>query len=472
MAKAKTVLSQLKQKTKSLVKRGLDQQVRLAVTGLSGAGKTAFITSLINQLIYCDEPGNLAFLGAKREGRLLGAKRVAQQNLHLARFDYEGAMASLGADPARWPESTRGVSEIRLAIRYKTSHPLKRQLAEVQTLYLDIIDYPGEWLMDLPMLEQDYASWCQSMLVLLKQPGREEHSQAFFEAIAELDLTADCDEVELQRISAIYTELLQVLKREQGLSLIQPGRFILPGELEGAPLLQFFPIDIDKFDASLGSDGETTNLDMLKARFAEYKERVVKGFYKTYFTEFDRQIVLVDCLGALNKQQAGLTDLQDALGLLQQSFQYGESHLLRRLFSPRIDKVLFAASKSDHVTRDQDQNLLSLLSDLISETQREARFEGIETELMAISSIRATESGSVEHKGKRFPSLRGMSLPDNEWVTLYPGDVPDTVPDAAFWQQSRCDYLGFAPQQSSARGPLPHLRMDQALEFLIGDKLL
>lgn len=40
----------IKQEVNDFVKRSLDRHLRLAVTGLSRAGKTAFITSLVNQL--------------------------------------------------------------------------------------------------------------------------------------------------------------------------------------------------------------------------------------------------------------------------------------------------------------------------------------------------------------------------------------------------------------------------------------
>jgi predicted YcjX-like family ATPase len=51
-----------------------------------------------------------------------------------------------------------------------------------------------------------------------------------------------------------------------------------------------------------------------------------------------------------------------ALTQLMQSFHYGQRTLFRRLFSPVIDKLLFAATKADHVTVDQHANMVSLLA--------------------------------------------------------------------------------------------------------------
>ena len=38
-----------------IINRGFDRTLRLAVTGLSRSGKTAFITSLINQLLSINQ---------------------------------------------------------------------------------------------------------------------------------------------------------------------------------------------------------------------------------------------------------------------------------------------------------------------------------------------------------------------------------------------------------------------------------
>ncbi|VFS54926.1 Predicted ATPase [Kluyvera cryocrescens] len=51
---------------------------------------------------------------------------------------------------------------------------------------------------------------------------------------------APADENRLAEIAQAWTDYLHQCK-QQGLHFIQPGRFVLPGELAGAPALQFFP---------------------------------------------------------------------------------------------------------------------------------------------------------------------------------------------------------------------------------------
>ncbi|MFL7048476.1 YcjX family protein, partial [Vibrio cyclitrophicus] len=45
-------MKHLTQEMSDFISRGTDSHIRVAVTGLSRAGKTAFITSLVNQLLH------------------------------------------------------------------------------------------------------------------------------------------------------------------------------------------------------------------------------------------------------------------------------------------------------------------------------------------------------------------------------------------------------------------------------------
>ncbi len=84
-----------------------------------------------------------------------------------------------------------------------------------------------------------------------------------------------------------------------------------------------------------------------------------------------------------------------ALTQLMQSFHYGQRTLFRRLFSPVIDKLLFAATKADHVTVDQHSNMVSLLQQLIQDAWQNAAFEGISMDCLGLASIQATQSGLI-----------------------------------------------------------------------------
>lgn len=215
---------------------------------------------------------------------------------------------------------------------------------------------------------------------------------------------------------------------------------------------------------------EHSNFAMLKQRYKYYQQHIVKGFYKEHFSKFDRQIILVDCLQPLNAGPESFNDMRQAIDQLMQSFKYGRSSLLRRMFAPRIDKVLFAATKADHVTPEQHPNLVNLLQQLVNEAWHTASFEGIEMDCVSLASIQATEPGFVNHHGQQVPALRGVSM-DEQPQTLFPGEVPKRLPNESFWQNNGFEFMNFRPLEQQSDEPLPHIRMDKALEFLLGDKL-
>ena len=93
---------------------GREEVIRLGVTGLSGAGKTVFITSLVANLL---DRGHMPALRAEAEGRIRAVYLQPQPDDTLPRFDYEAHLAALSAPDPHWPESTRAISELRLSFR-------------------------------------------------------------------------------------------------------------------------------------------------------------------------------------------------------------------------------------------------------------------------------------------------------------------------------------------------------------------
>ncbi|TKF24256.1 YcjX family protein [Vibrio genomosp. F6] len=459
-------MKRLTQEMNDLIHRGMDSHLRIAVTGLSRAGKTAFITSMVNQLLHTSTHQNLPLLSAARDGRLIGAKRVPQTNMMIPRFAYDDAMESLHATPPAWPSPTRDVSEIRLALKYAPEKRSKKLLGKSATLHLDIVDYPGEWLLDLPLLDMNFEEWSQTQYEALKG-RRKDLAQNWLTQLEVFSAQDEANEKQLAEISESYTSYLHACK-DIGLHWVQPGRFVLPGELEGAPVLQFFPLQLSEEEQ--GKVSKTSQYAMLKARYEEYQQKVVKAFYKHHFSTFDRQIVLVDCLQPLNAGADSFHDMRHALEQLMKSFRYGRSNILKRLFSPRIDKILFAATKADHVTPEQHPNLVSLLQQMVHPAWQNAAFEHIDMSCMSIASVQATSTGFISSGQTNVPALQGTTV-DGVPMTMFPGDVPKKLPNSAFWDTNGFEFTSFRPMESSSDEPCKHLRLDKALEYLIGDKL-
>jgi predicted YcjX-like family ATPase len=136
--------------------------VRLGVTGLSRAGKTVFITALIHGLT---RGGRFPVFEPYATGRIARTHLEPQPDDAVPRFDYENHVKTL-IEERRWPNSTVDISELRLVIDYQRKNGADR------TLTLDIVDYPGEWLLDLPLLGKSYEQWSAESLALSREALR------------------------------------------------------------------------------------------------------------------------------------------------------------------------------------------------------------------------------------------------------------------------------------------------------------
>ncbi|MFC4654667.1 YcjX family protein [Rheinheimera marina] len=448
---------------KTLGQRALDTQLSLGVTGLSGAGKTAFLTSALQQLLQHDNQ-SMPFFSVMQQKRWLGARIDARQALHFPRFPYEQNLLYLKLTEPQWPPSTVGWSQLSLTLRYQSASTVRRLLSDYQQLSLQLLDYPGEWLLDLPMLQQSYSQWCEHCWALFRQPHRQAVAASFREQLHQVDLT-QTDPLSVQQLCAQYRDLLQAFSQTAGAYLNQPGRLLVPAELEGTPVLQLLPL----LPEQLAQGGALVTL--MEQQYQNYLKLVVKPFYQQFFSGLDRQLVLVDILGALNAGEAALSELKQSILLILQSFNYGPNHWLRRVFKPRISKVLFAVSKADHVTPDQHQALSLLLQQLVAEQLSQSQYQLCQFEVMVLAAVRASDAGSIEHQGQQQPCLRatkrGQTLP----VAFFPGEVPGYWPDHQLFSAHHFAFSELSPAPWDGQSALPHIRMDHALEFLLGDKL-
>ncbi|WP_421722994.1 YcjX family protein [Bauldia sp.] len=453
--------------------------VRLGVTGLARAGKTVFISALVHNLIH---GGRLPLFKAYAGGRVFGAQLAPQPDDAVPRFDYESHVAAL-VDDRVWPESTRQISELRLTVQFESASTLARALGRGR-IHIDIVDYPGEWLLDLPLLAKDYATWSRESIEAAKQATRVGLASPWLTEIATADAKAPEDETIARRLAEAFTHYLRAT-RVQGssLSILPPGRFLMPGDLEGSPALTFSPLEIND-EIAPGSLAA-----MMARRYESYKTAVVRPFFRDHFARLDRQIVLVDALEALNAGPDAVGELEAALADVLAAFRLGRTGWLSGLVTRRIDRILFAATKADHLHHGDHDRLEAILSRLVDRAIERARFAGATVDVIALASVRATREGTVTHRGRRLPSIIGVPLPGetvggrtfdgSEEVAIFPGDLPEQ-PEPVFQKSGPGSpplrFARFRPPQleRTAEGltlSLPHIRLDRALEFLIGDRL-
>jgi predicted YcjX-like family ATPase len=458
----------LQRRAQDLANLALDRTLRLAVTGLRGGGKTVFITAVVHHLLSGRE---LPFLGAVQEDRLLGAKLMPPREGDPPPFPFADARAALAAPQPSWPAPTERLSALRLRLRFAAKGAIRRRLAEHRVLNLEIIDYPGEWLLDLPLLDRSFEAWSEQTLATAALSPRATLAKDWRGFIAGLDPDARADPHQVAQAAALYTRFLERCQVEAGLSRVQPGRFTMPGDLAGSELLQFCPLP-----PGGGIDGgaRAGSLRALMAeRYERYRKVVVRSFYRDHFSRFDRQIVLVDVLGALNRGRACFEDVEATLATVLRSFRYGPSGLLARLFRPRIEVLLFAASKADHVAHNQHHNLRLLLERMVGEAAGNARFEGIRPAFMSLAALRSTDVVRTDHHGQALSCVRGILKGENRETVLFPGEIPPDLPADEDWSEDRFRFRDFAPRRLALQGAgkPQHIRLDQAIEVLLGDRL-
>lgn len=442
--------------------------IRLGVTGLARSGKTVFITSLVANLL---DRGRMPQLLAASEGRITAAYLQPQPDDTVPRFEYETHLGALTARKPHWPESTRAISELRVSLKVQPNGVLGG-LQGPRTVHLDIVDYPGEWLLDLALLDKSYQEW--SSEVLGRLDGREQASE-YRDLLAQTDAQAKLEEPQAQALAARFTDYLHAA-RDAGFYDCTPGRFLLPGDLAGSPAITFAPIP-NTHNAPRRSLGRE-----MERRFEAYKSRVVKPFFRDHFARIDRQVVLVDALGAIHNGPRAVEDLRGAMTDILSAFRPGTNAFLSKLLlGKRVERILFAASKADHLHHTQHSELTAIMEALTRDARDKARFAGAKTASMALAALRATTEEVIDHGGTALECVRGTLLESGKQAAFYPGQLPKDPAHllgparegAEAWLDQDYQIMRFAPAPLTLKpgyGP-PHIRLDKAAQFLIGDKL-
>ena len=480
------------------VERSFNQDhIRLAVTGLSRAGKTVFITSLIHNLLALGQGRDTLPLVTKRLSKD-GASRLKRVEVLpagagvLPFFDYEAKLRGLAAAEPSWPPRTEDLARISLELEVGRASSWGRVLGS-RRIRLDILDYPGEWLLDLPMMNQSFAEWSRQTLDLLRTEPRLGCSRAFLAFTEGLRPGDRIEESLLHKGHLLYREALQACRREHGLRYLQPGRFICPGPGSDAPFLWFFPMAVPD-----GEPAPRTAGSLLAERFAAYQRHMRESFFDTHFASFDRQIMLVDVLGALAAGKAAFEDTARVIRDLAGALNYGGNSIGRAVaanvvhgvgqFLPsvpggramndaaqqlghrQIERVVFVATKGDHVPGLKRDNLRHLLRALASAGQAGGE-TGVSYHVAA--SILSTEDGMAQIEGRPVEVVKGIKLGEDRVRPYFNGDVPTGTPPDSFWVHPFFELPVFKPPPINPHGVtgIPNLNLDEVLDAVIGELL-
>jgi predicted YcjX-like family ATPase len=361
-----------------------------------------------------------------------------------------------------------------------------RRALGVATMHLDIVDYPGEWLLDLPLLDMSYEDWAGQAIALAREAARAPAARDWLAYLAATDAHRAEDEQIAQKGADLFTQYLRKCREEAlSLSSLPPGRFLMPGDLAGSPAFTFFPLETPDA-APPGSLWA-----MMARRYRSYKTYVVQPFFRDHFARLDRQIVLADVLAAVNAGPSAVADLQRALTDILRCFRQGQNGWLSLIGGRRIDRIIFAATKADHLHHANHDRLEAILRLIAAKSIERASFAGAELRAFALASVRATGEAQAQQGTGALPCiigaplmgerLGGRSFSGVEELAIFPGDLPEdpAVALSPAWLtsgQAPAHFVRFRPPKQAApefgrSAVLPHIRLDRALNFLIGDKL-
>ena len=401
--------------------------IRLGVTGLSRAGKTVFISALVHNLVH---GGRLPLFEAQKSGRISRAFLEEQPDDAVPRFQYEDHIEALvdqrimaGLDTRHL--GTAADDRIRVCLRLEpfvlAAEGYRSTSSTIPANGCSIFRCSARAMPNSPATP---SSWrrCRSARTCRGIGGNWPGP-----SIPKPTPTR-CWRASWRRSFAAYLKACKL--DERALSTLPPGRFLMPGDLDGSPALTFAPLpnlgDIRPRSGSLQA--------MMERRYEAYKTHVVKPFFREHITRLDRQIVLIDAMQALNAGPGAIADLERSVTEILACFRPGRGGFLTDLFSRRIDRILIAATKADHLHHESHDRLQAIVRRLADRAIGRADFSGAEVDVLAMAAVRATREGTVKQGRETLPVIIGTPLKgetiggetfDGKTETaIFPGDLP------------------------------------------------
>ena len=272
--------------------------------------------------------GRLPLFKAYSSGRVTGARLEPQPDDAVPRFDYERHVRAL-VDERIWPDSTRQISELRLTI----------------ALRIRFVSVAAAFGSGTPPSRHRRLSRRVAARPAAALQGLRRHGRASAIAAPHARPAANCAAHWLARLAdgrtrprrrtrrspasspALFTDYLRACRADgPACSTLPPGRFLMPGDLDGSPALTFAPLDLGDGD----DRRRARSPRMMARRYEAYKTAVVRPFFRDHFARLDRQIVLVDALEALNAGPDAVAELEAALADILASFRLGRTSWLER----------------------------------------------------------------------------------------------------------------------------------------------
>lgn len=456
--------------------------VTIAVAGLSRSGKTAFITSIIANLEAAGRSAAaqkwLGGFDVISHGRFHSARRASDfKARHGREFPYVDTLAAFAADEPNWPRRTANVYETAVDVRFWPKQQPKEADAPTARLRLVFVDYPGEWLVDVPMMNQTYPQWSQSALNrLLAKPWSALGAE--FKAFIEAHSWDKPTDNETCRRAAEAWQRVLVEARKIGLKWLQPGQFLRRrGQSDDSSVpelheqaLCFCPLPHDVVEnAKSGSLAWT-----MSQRYSAYQAEA-RNFFSNILKDASRHVLLVDVLEALAEGEHAFRETASVLGEVYGATADHSPSWFSSIFRrSSFEKVLLIATKADTVPPSQRAALASLLDDMCAGAVA-ANANVLRPRTRAVAAVRATKELRVEVDGRGpVDVVQGLCADVRKQVRVTMIDIPETCPDSDYFRRHEgVRPPAFLPPkiEVGASQGIPNSRIGVVLNDLVGDLL-
>lgn len=433
--------------------------INIGITGLKETGKTIFITSLINHLLEgngstleCFEDNQVDFFG---ETGIIKSK--------FRKFPYKKYIYDFTKDIPDWPKKTVDIFDYCINLKLKENNKTK----EVKLI---ITDYPGERLLDMPMLRNDFARWSDNIIEDAELGVKNELSKDWFLSLENVLDNAD-------KAALATKEYKKYIKKciDNNLTHIQPAIMVFEAEGINVKEAKLFDMNFCPLSREI-REKHPTLTRMFEKTYNKYVSGYVKPFEKNVIKKNNVQVVLVDVLNALtggvdcyNELRKCIKDAIDSYGYFKKGFLRG----IMQWISPNIDKVLFVATKADQCSENSRENLRCLLRDIVRKSYDKLRFDLLKKNISFkfCAAHRCTEDIIKDVEGFEVEALRGL-IEENgikKEAARKAGVVPAKWLED--WDSNKYKFDKFLPRKLSKRegDVIEHINLDKVIFSIISE---
>ena len=444
----------------------------MGVLGLYNAGKTVFLTSLVNHLEHHD-PDRFRI---GKPGTTIRKFRLHGPDGDWSAFNYAGFRDAL-VHSGRWPEKTRDRSMLTCQF--------ERSDWAFSDVLLKLYDLPGERLADAAMIGKSFAVWSDHTLARI---GNDTPYRDACEGFLKESASKAATEENL--VTAYKLALARLILSFK--PMISPSTFLLDKDGDAAK-----PATPEELAATrhsgLGSGSEFAPLTaevraanpILTALFADRFERYKTELIEPYLGALrschalvvivDVMMLLAGGVGMYDDNRRILHDLFQVLDPGESALQTVGRHLAKALLPHQlrpgwINRVAFVAPKLDLVHPHDRDRMVRLLRQIVGKLADNR--DGLRAKYF---NVAATVSTRMLPTGTDERALIGVPYRGSDGKKIAPGaerrfrvsELPESWPTS--WQPGVFQYPEVYPSVPERKDASPEqINLDKVLDFVSG----